>query len=136
MTDTRVKMLISYDVVPELQQAYYEFVLSELIHQRTHWASCSARPGTRPMAITPFASTALWHATRRRSIASSPLRLAAVGRQTQTVRHGLPQEDCGLPGRIPVLTRSPDRCSRSARGVLCRAITNLNQGLISEKTVL
>ena len=31
MTDMRVKMLISYDVVPELQQAYYEFVLSEMI---------------------------------------------------------------------------------------------------------
>ncbi len=31
MTDTRVKMLMSYDVVPELQQAYYEFVLGELI---------------------------------------------------------------------------------------------------------
>ena len=31
MADTRVKMLISYDVVPELQQAYYEFVLGELI---------------------------------------------------------------------------------------------------------
>ena len=31
MTDKRVKMLISYDVVPELQQAYYEFVLGEMI---------------------------------------------------------------------------------------------------------
>jgi len=31
MADTRVKMLISYDVVPELQQAYYEFVLGEMI---------------------------------------------------------------------------------------------------------
>jgi hypothetical protein len=31
MTDNRVKMLISYDVVPELQQAYYEFVLGEMI---------------------------------------------------------------------------------------------------------
>ena len=31
MTDTRVKMLMSYDVVPELQQAYYEFVLGEMI---------------------------------------------------------------------------------------------------------
>ena len=31
MADTRVKMLISYNVVPELQQAYYEFVLGELI---------------------------------------------------------------------------------------------------------
>jgi hypothetical protein len=31
MADTRVKLLISYDVVPELQQAYYEFVLGELI---------------------------------------------------------------------------------------------------------
>ncbi len=31
MPDTRVKMLISYDVVPELQQAYYEFVLGEMI---------------------------------------------------------------------------------------------------------
>ncbi len=31
MTETRVKMLISYDVVPELQQSYYEFVLGEMI---------------------------------------------------------------------------------------------------------
>jgi hypothetical protein len=31
MTETRVKMLLSYDVVPELQQAYYEFVLGEMI---------------------------------------------------------------------------------------------------------
>ncbi len=31
MTDPRVKMLIAYDVVPELQQAYYEFVLGEMI---------------------------------------------------------------------------------------------------------
>ena len=31
MADTRVKMLISYDVVPELQQAYYEFVLGEMV---------------------------------------------------------------------------------------------------------
>lgn len=31
MADTRVKLLISYDVVPELQQAYYEFVLGEMI---------------------------------------------------------------------------------------------------------
>lgn len=30
-TDPRIKMLISYDVTPELQQAYYEFVLGELI---------------------------------------------------------------------------------------------------------
>jgi hypothetical protein len=31
MTETRVKMLMMYDVVPELQQAYYEFVLGEMI---------------------------------------------------------------------------------------------------------
>jgi hypothetical protein len=31
MADNRVKMLITYDVVPELQQAYYEFVLGEMI---------------------------------------------------------------------------------------------------------
>ncbi len=31
MAEIRVKMLISYDVVPELQQAYYEFVLGEMI---------------------------------------------------------------------------------------------------------
>ncbi len=31
MADTRVKMLITYDVVPELQQAYYEFVLGEMV---------------------------------------------------------------------------------------------------------
>ncbi|HJW29523.1 MAG TPA: hypothetical protein VJ508_09780 [Saprospiraceae bacterium] len=31
MTEARVKMLISYDVVAELQQAYYEFVLGEMI---------------------------------------------------------------------------------------------------------
>jgi hypothetical protein len=31
MAETRVKMLISYDVIPELQQAYYEFVLGEMI---------------------------------------------------------------------------------------------------------
>jgi len=31
MAETRVKMLLSYDVVPELQQAYYEFVLGEMI---------------------------------------------------------------------------------------------------------
>jgi hypothetical protein len=31
MAETRVKMLISYDVVPELQQAYYEFVLGEMV---------------------------------------------------------------------------------------------------------
>jgi hypothetical protein len=31
MTDSRVKLLISYDIVPELQQAYYEFVLGEFI---------------------------------------------------------------------------------------------------------
>src|SRR5512143_109328 len=31
MTDSRVKMLITYDVVPELQQAYYEFVLGEWV---------------------------------------------------------------------------------------------------------
>lgn len=31
MTDSRVKMLMSYDVVPELQQAYYEFVLGEMV---------------------------------------------------------------------------------------------------------
>ena len=31
MTEARVKLLISYDVVPELQQAYYEFVLGEMI---------------------------------------------------------------------------------------------------------
>lgn len=31
MAENRVKMLISYDVVPELQQAYYEFVLGEMI---------------------------------------------------------------------------------------------------------
>jgi hypothetical protein len=30
-TDLRIKLLISYDVTPELQQAYYEFVLGELI---------------------------------------------------------------------------------------------------------
>jgi hypothetical protein len=29
--DARVKMLISYDVTPELQQAYYEFVLGEMV---------------------------------------------------------------------------------------------------------
>lgn len=31
MTETRVKMLVSYDVVAELQQGYYEFVLGEMI---------------------------------------------------------------------------------------------------------
>lgn len=31
MTEARVKMLIAYDVLPELQQAYYEFVLGEMI---------------------------------------------------------------------------------------------------------
>ena len=31
MTETRIKMLMTYDVVPELQQAYYEFVLGEMI---------------------------------------------------------------------------------------------------------
>ena len=31
MTETRVKLLIAYDVVAELQQAYYEFVLGEMI---------------------------------------------------------------------------------------------------------
>ena len=31
MADPRVKMLLAYDVVPELQQAYYEFVLGEMI---------------------------------------------------------------------------------------------------------
>ena len=31
MTESRVKMLMMYDVVPELQQAYYEFVLGEMI---------------------------------------------------------------------------------------------------------
>ena len=31
MAESRVKMLITYDVVPELQQAYYEFVLGEMI---------------------------------------------------------------------------------------------------------
>jgi hypothetical protein len=31
MAESRVKLLISYDVVPELQQAYYEFVLGEMI---------------------------------------------------------------------------------------------------------
>ncbi len=31
MADARIKILISYDVVPELQQAYYEFVLGEMI---------------------------------------------------------------------------------------------------------
>ena len=31
MTEARVKMLMTYDVVPELQQAYYEFVLGEMI---------------------------------------------------------------------------------------------------------
>jgi hypothetical protein len=31
MADTRVKMLMTYDVIPELQQAYYEFVLGEMI---------------------------------------------------------------------------------------------------------
>jgi len=31
MTEVRVKMLMTYDVVPELQQAYYEFVLGEMI---------------------------------------------------------------------------------------------------------
>lgn len=31
MADNRVKMLITYDVVSELQQAYYEFVLGEMI---------------------------------------------------------------------------------------------------------
>lgn len=31
MADNRIKMLITYDVVPELQQAYYEFVLGEMI---------------------------------------------------------------------------------------------------------
>lgn len=31
MTDARIKLLMSYDVVPELQQAYYEFVLGEMV---------------------------------------------------------------------------------------------------------
>ena len=31
MAESRVKMLMSYDVVPELQQAYYEFVLGEMV---------------------------------------------------------------------------------------------------------
>ncbi len=31
MAESRVKMLMTYDVVPELQQAYYEFVLGEMI---------------------------------------------------------------------------------------------------------
>ena len=31
MAESRVKMLLTYDVVPELQQAYYEFVLGEMI---------------------------------------------------------------------------------------------------------
>jgi len=31
MAESRVKMLITYDVMPELQQAYYEFVLGEMI---------------------------------------------------------------------------------------------------------
>ncbi|HZY43367.1 MAG TPA: hypothetical protein VFF70_01345 [Anaerolineae bacterium] len=31
MAETRVKMLVSYDVVAELQQGYYEFVLGEMI---------------------------------------------------------------------------------------------------------
>ncbi len=31
MTEARVKMLMTYDVVPELQQAYYEFVLGEMV---------------------------------------------------------------------------------------------------------
>ena len=31
MTDARIKLLMAYDVVPELQQAYYEFVLGEMV---------------------------------------------------------------------------------------------------------
>jgi hypothetical protein len=31
VTEARMKMLIAYDVVAELQQAYYEFVLGEMI---------------------------------------------------------------------------------------------------------
>jgi hypothetical protein len=31
MADYRIKMLMTYDIVPELQQAYYEFVLGEMI---------------------------------------------------------------------------------------------------------
>ena len=31
MAESRVKMLLTYDVVPELQQAYYEFVLGEMV---------------------------------------------------------------------------------------------------------
>ncbi len=31
MTEARVKMLMTYDVVPELQQAYSEFVLGEMV---------------------------------------------------------------------------------------------------------
>jgi hypothetical protein len=31
MAESRVKMLMTYDVVPELQQAYYEFVLGEMV---------------------------------------------------------------------------------------------------------
>ena len=31
MAEMRVKMLLSYDIIPELQQAYYEFVLGEMV---------------------------------------------------------------------------------------------------------
>jgi hypothetical protein len=31
MAESRVKILMTYDVVPELQQAYYEFVLGEMV---------------------------------------------------------------------------------------------------------
>jgi hypothetical protein len=31
MADYRIKVLMTYDIVPELQQAYYEFVLGEMI---------------------------------------------------------------------------------------------------------
>ena len=31
MAESRVKMLMTYDVVAELQQAYYEFVLGEMV---------------------------------------------------------------------------------------------------------
>jgi hypothetical protein len=31
--DSRVKLIVSYDIPPEVQQAYYEFVLREFIPQ-------------------------------------------------------------------------------------------------------
>ena len=74
MAESRVKMLITYDVVPELQQAYYEFVLGEMV------------PTAQSMGLV---LSEAWHT----AYGNYPMRLIAFRAQDESVMHKVLHSD-------------------------------------------